>query len=530
MKKDLTFGGQARTKLLEGIEKIANAVGSTLGPLGNTVIIQDRNTTRGVRITKDGVTVANNMVDMVGDPIEGLAMTIVREAAESTAKSAGDGTTTSIVLAHAIIREGMTLLDEDPSINVTELVKDIRVRSEAVCKSLSEAAIPVTDDNMEDIAVVSCNNDTDLGKLVSDAYKAVGRDGVVTPKTSPTSETYYEITKGIKIDRGYTTPLFQTDRGTGECVLNDVYVLITDVVIDQTLDLEHILKVIIEQKKGLLIIGECSQAVINALGANVVHNKMKFCHIEKPSFGWKTKELMEDIAFGTGGTFFSETTGDDLSLINFSDLGFASRIIVDKERAVLMTSEDIDTSARVDELKDAMSNATKESDRAFYKERIAKLTGGVGVVYAGGDSVIEQKELFDRIEDSVRAVESAIEMGILPGGGIALRDNSFVPDSRTGQTGQIDIPKETKAGARLLNRALTSPYNKIFENGSLDPRSHIFEIGMGWDLKKNTYGNMIAMGVIDPAKVTINALRNAVSVATTILSTNAVISFNESNK
>jgi len=508
---ELFFDQEGRDKLISGIEKISKAVKSTLGPMGNTVILESQTHTRGLTVTKDGVTVAKAI--NLTDPVENLAVRMVKEAADRTATSAGDGTTTAIVLTEAIVLEGMKLIKENPSIGVADLVREINRITDIVISGLSKKSKKVTGKTLRDVATISSNNDKDLGRLIANVYKMVGKDGVVTVENSQTSETFYEVTNGIKIERGHTSRLFINNQKNDECILDDVYILATDLEISNILNIENVLKPIIQENKKLLIIGECSQNVINTLGMNVVKNNLKICNIKPPQFGYKTKELMSDIALSVGAKYFSEATGDDLSLISMKDLGHAQKVVVSPTQTVIVRDENTSKEVvqRISELKDARDMAHSKSDRDFINDRIASLSGGVGVVYVGGDSDIEQKELFDRVEDAVCAVRSALEQGILPGGGSSLLYYSK------------EIEKLGDAGM-VLSKALQAPYHQISINaGVVQQTSPDYEFGYGLNVKTNEVGDMYKMGVIDPAKVTKNALRNAVSVATTILTTNAIV-------
>ena len=504
---ELFFDQEGRDKLISGIKKISRAVKSTLGPLGNTVILESQHHTRGLTVTKDGVTVAKGI--NLEDPVENLAVRMVKEAADRTATSAGDGTTTAIVLTEAIVTEGMKALTTET--NVSELVREINTITERVIQNLSKKSKKVTGRTLRDVATISSNNDRDLGKLISDVYKKVGKDGVVTVENSQTPETYYEVTNGIKIQRGYTSRLFVNNQKSDECVLDDVYILATDLEINNILNIENILKPVIQQNKKLLIIGECSQNVINTIGMNVVKNNLKFCNIVPPQFGYKTKELMSDIALSVGAKYFSESTGDDLSLITMADLGHAKKVVVSRDQTIIVRDDNKSDNVknRVIELRDAEALTTNKGDKDFIKERIASLSGGVGVVYAGGNSDIEQKELYDRIDDAVCAVRSALEEGILPGGGTSLLYEAI---------GLGDSLAES-----ILKVGFSSPFNQILDNSGKDYKIDNVEFGKGFNIKTGEYGDMYKMGVIDPAKVTKNALRNAVSVATTILTTNAIV-------
>jgi chaperonin GroEL len=367
-----------------------------------------------------------------------------------------------------------------------------------------------------DVATISCNNDPEIGKIIADTYKAVGKNGIVTVEKSQTSDTTFETTQGIKIDRGYSSHLFINNHKKDECILEDVHVLVSDSDINNILSIENVLKPIIAENMKLLIVAPCSQNVTNTLAANVMKNNLKLCTIIPPNFGYKRHELMNDIALSVGATYFSESTGDDLSLMTFKDLGRASKVIVGKESTIILKDDqkvsqtEIDT--RVGELWDAHKLATKKIDKEFITSRIASLTGGVGVIRVGGNTDLQQKELYDRVDDAVCAVRSALVEGILPGGGIALWE------------AEEDMPKSEKIASAILSKALQAPIFQILENAGSKWSPYEAEIiGSGLDIKTGKVGNMIEMGIIDPMKVTKTALQNAVSVAVTILSTNAIV-------
>ena len=510
--KELTFDSDGRKRLLSGIEKISKAVKSTLGPLGKTVIIESQDHTRGLTITKDGVTVAKSIE--LEDPVENLAVRMVKEAAERTANSAGDGTTTAIVLTESMVSKGMELLEQNSNINVTDFIRDIQSMSDFVCNNLSKRSKKVSGRTLRDVATIAANNDKELGQLISDVYSKVGKDGIVTVEKSDGADTFYEVTNGIKIDRGYTSRLFINNHKNDECMLEDVYVLCTDVEITSILNIENILKPIIKQNKSLLIIGTCSQNMINTLGANVIKNSLKLCNIIPPQFGYKTKELMSDIALSVGGKYFSEATGDDLSLIAMEDLGHAKRIIVGKDHTVVIREDErsSEVQSRIDELKQAIERASSKVEKDFIRDRIASLSGGVGVVYVGGNSDIEQKEKYDRVDDAVCAVQSALDEGILPGGGVALAYESKFFEGK-------------EPVMELMREVLRSPIKQIHENANLEVMWGVLGKNDGYDLKTGKVGDMFVLGIIDPTKVTKNALKNATSVACTILSTNAIINY-----
>lgn len=533
--KNIQFGDDGRGKLLSGIRKMAGAVKSTLGPMGNTVLIESEGHTRGITVTKDGVTVAKSI--KLRDAAEDLAVRIMREASERTATQAGDGTTTAIVLAEALIEAG-TLHLKDGDINKTEVLREMVELTRGAVERIRQQAKDVTDSTLRSVAVISANNDERIGSLIADAFIEVGDSGIVTVEMSQGSETTYSATNGIKVDRGYSTPLFVNHQKKDECILEDVYVLVSDAEITNILQIEGILKPIIQESKRLLIIAPCSANVTNTLAANVMKNGLKLCSIQPPSFGYKQHELMGDIALSVGATYFSEKTGDDLSLISFSDLGVASKVIVGRSETIIIKddehSREIDE--RVEQLRDALRLATSAGDRKHIESRIASLCGGIGVISVGGATDTEQKELYDRVDDAVCAVKSAMEEGILAGSGLTI----FRLGMEMVAANEVfsRLSREAKTARRILGNAMQTPLMQICENaGKSDYFKDYIQTsnkmtatkrwGYGYNVKTGEYGNLIKMGVIDPAKVTRCALENAVSVAVTILSTNAIITFDE---
>jgi chaperonin GroEL len=346
----------------------------------------------------------------------------------------------------------------------------------------------------------------------------VGDNGIVTVEKSQGSETSFETTNGLKIDRGYSSPLFVNNQKKDECIMEDVHILVSDAEINNILVIENILKPIINEGKKLLIVAPCSQQVINTLAANVMKNSLKLCAIIPPSFGYKQHELMQDIALSVGATYFSEKTGDDMSIMNFEDLGRAKKIIVGRDSSIILKDDSHVNEKlieeRVAQLWDAHSITVKKVDKEFILSRIASLTGGVGVIYVGGNTDLEQKELFDRVDDAVCAVRSALEEGILPGAGLALYQEGL----------KLMRKNSTKKIAKaILGEALQEPLNQIQENAGIKNTRVYNEKNIGLDVKTGKEGDLIEMGIIDPMKVTKQALQNAVSVAVTILSTNAIV-------
>ena len=517
--KDLQFGSEGRKKLISGVIKMSKAVKSTLGPSGNTVLIESPHHTHGITVTKDGVTVAKS-IDLI-DPSENLAVKMMKEAADKTATAAGDGTTTAIVLTEGLVLGGLEHIKED--MNRTEVLRHMVDISNKVVEKLRRKAKKVSSAMLLDVAALSANNDREIGRIIAEVYKEVGKTGIVTVERSQTSETYAETTKGLKFDRGYFSSMFINDQKKDECVFEDTMVLVCDIEIANILQIENVLKPIISEGKKLLIISPCNVNVVNTLAANSVKGNLKVVAVPPPNFGYKQHELMQDIAISVGATYYSEKTGDDLSHINYGDLGHASKVIVGKDKTVIIRStakaDEKLVEERVKQLWDAHKEATKKGDKDFLLERIASLTGGIGVIFVGGQTDLEQKELYDRVDDAVCAVRSALEEGILPGAGKALLDESA-------EIEMLGASREYEAAAAIVRNALMSPFQQILANAGLKP-SDVYKdstpVGHGYNLKTGQMGDLIEMGVIDPLKVTRSALQNAVSVAVTILSTNAII-------
>lgn len=521
--KDLAFGSAGRKKLIDGVKKMAGAVKSTLGPSGNTVLIESNQHTHGMTVTKDGVTVARS-IELL-DPIENLAVRMMKEAADRTATSAGDGTTTAIVLTEAMVLAGTSYISEET--NRTAVIRHMNNICDSAVEYLKRSSQRVTMDMISDIASLSANNDREIGRVISNVYKSIGKNGIVTVEKSMNSSTYTEVTKGFRVERGYVSPIFINDHKRDESILEDTFVLVSDAEITSVLQIENVLKPIISERKKLLIIAPCNQNVINTLAANAVKGILSVCIISPPNFGYKQHELMSDIALSVGATYYSEKTGDDLSLIHFGDLGHCAKAVIDREKTVLIKSstrskQDL-INERVEQLWMAHKEAKRKTDKDFILERIASLSGGIGVVYVGGQTDIEQKELYDRVDDAVCAVRSALEEGILPGAGKALFN-------LLEKYNAVNIETiEERIAVNIMREAFLAPLHQIIENAGLKP-NEVYDFsrkpidgGFGYNVKTGEWGNLIDMGVIDPLKVTRCALQNATSVATTILSTNAIV-------
>ena len=514
--KNLHFGKEGRKKLILGIEAMSATVKSTLGPSGQTVLIESPNHTHGITVTKDGVTVAKE-VDLI-EPVGNLAVKMMKEASSRTATNAGDGTTTAIVITEALVKEGDRLIGD--KVNKTEVLRELVAETKVVVSRLKEMSKAVTKGRLRDVATISSNNDTLIGGIISKVYKGVGKNGIVTVDRSQTSDTHFETTNGLKIERGYSSNIFITDQKKDECIFDDVHILVSDAEISNILQIESVLKPILTDNKKLLIIAPCSTNVVNTLAANKMKRDIKVCTIPPPNFGYKQHELMQDIALSVGAKYFSEKTGDDLSLITLNDLGHADKVISGKSQTVIIKDNQMteDIEKRIEDLKEQQSNTEIVSDREFINERIASLSGSIGAIYVGGNSDVEQKEKYDRIEDAVCAVRSALEEGIVAGGGVSLyKVATHIEDKNNGVAGKI------------LASALRAPLLQIYANAGLEltkSRQEKLMYDEGYDglnVKTEYWGDMYKMGVIDPLKVTKSAFLNAVSVATTILTTNVII-------
>jgi chaperonin GroEL len=498
-----------RNKLKAGIKKIADAVISTLGPGGRPVIIESSDHLSGITVTKDGVTVAKAISLL--DAEENIAVRIMREASERTAGEAGDGTTT------AIVDQNIDFTQHNRVAFVRQLEKDF----EEVERLLLASSTKLGARRMRDVATISANGDSVIGDIIYKAYRAVGKGGLVTVENSDTEETYFEVTNGLRYDVGYSSNLFVNNQKRDECIFEDVHIFICDSEVSNILQIEAMLKGVIQSGKKLLFVSPLKSQVLNTLAANVVKNGMQFCAIEPPHIGWKRHEALSDLALLTGGKYFSDKSGDNLNLATVDDLGFAKKVIVGRDNTVIVVDEQKTPQeaiqSRVEELKDALrTRATRKAEKDFLRARIASLSGGVSVIYVGGNTDLEQKERFDRVDDAVWAVRSAQEEGIVPGGGAALWHIAQTLDTKT-------------QSMQCLAYAMRAPLRAIVENvgGAPDVIESMLRDagleGLGYDGTTGELRDMMEAGIIDPAKVTRSALRSAISVATTILSANAII-------
>ena len=502
--KDLSFGINAREKIMHGVDKLTNTVKSTLGASGKCVIYEDA-MGRPV-ITKDGVTVAESVV--LYDPVENIGATLIKEAAKNTVKEAGDGTTTATVIAHSLLHLAN---DKKYAQTVRPIKEGILSALDKVNKYLDEKAIPVEGDMLESVAQISCNNDKALGKVISQAYSKVGKDGVVLMEESETHNTYVKFVEGTRINCGLKSPYFITDKDKGKAELENPYVLIVSSPIPNIRKIQNVLEFVIKQKRSLLIVAGVEQQPMAALLANKVKGNIKVNVVDLPGFGPTKQDTVEDLAILTGAKIIDEELGDDLDLINPDVLGEAKQAITDNSHTVLQTINQGEVSK--ERIKSVEKKIKKEKDPYFKKkqqERLAMLNGRVAMIKVGADSKIELKEKKDRVEDAIYATKAALQEGIVSGGGVALLDAHY------------SIQPENE-GERILLEAIKAPYKTILENANLEYKE-TGKKGTGVNVICNKSVNMVKAGIIDPVLVTKAALKNAVSVVNTIFSADCVIS------
>ena len=503
--KMLSFGDNAKNKVITGVEKLAKAVKSTLGASGKCVIYEDA---RGNPvITKDGVTVAESVVLL--DPVENMGATLVKEAARNTVYEAGDGTTTATVLAEALIKEVNKDIYKDLS---TRFIKNgISTALDKVTKYLTDKAVDIDKDMLEDVSSISCNNDRDLGMIISEAYTKVGKDGVVFMEESETEDTYVDVVEGVQLDNGLTSPHFITDQDKQKCELENPLVLIVSSEIPTVRKIQSVLEHVIKKGRALLIVAPVSQQVKSALLMNKVKGNIKVNIIDLPGFGPTKKDATKDLAIVTGATVVNEELGDDLDLINIEHLGEVERSVTDAKTTVLTTNCQQEVlEDRIDSIKKLIKNEKNQFLVDKLKKRIAMLRGSVGIIRVGADTKVELKEKKDRVEDAIYATKAALKEGIVAGGGVALLNASQ------------EITPSNEAESILLN-AIKSPFHTILDNAGIDNSDEPI-LGHGIDVTTGETCDMIQTGIIDPVLVTKSALKNAVSVVTTIISADCVIS------
>ena len=508
--KDLNFGDSAKKRIIAGVDKLAQAVKSTLGASGKCVIYEDG---RGKPvITKDGVTVAESVV--LFDPVENMGATLVKEAAQKTVAEAGDGTTTATVLAEALIKE--VNLDKYNKNSIRDIKTGISSCLVKVNNYLENISIPVEGDMLDNVSAISCNNDIELGKIISEAYKKVGKDGVVIMEQSPTENTFIEIVDGVQVECGLTSPHFVTDTDKQRCVLENPLVLIVESEIPNIRKIQNVLEFVIKNNKSLLIVAPVSQQVKSALLMNKVKGNIKINIIDTPGFGPTRSETIKDLAILTGARVINEELGDDLDGISLDILGEVEKVVTDSKNTVITTLETHeDVAERIKEVQKIKKNEKNGFLKKFLDQRIAMLSGSVGIIRVGADSKVELKEKKDRVEDAIYATKAALKEGIVPGGGVALMDASA-------KINPISV------GEQILLNAIQTPFKTILDNAGIEyPEANEMwdkEEGEGINVVTGEEVNMVSQGIIDPVLVTKTALKNAVSVVNTIISADCVIS------
>ena len=502
--KDLNFGQEAENRVIAGVNKLAKAVKSTFGASRKGVNYEDG---RGKPvITKDGVTVAESVV--LYDPVENMGATLVKEAARNTVKEAGDGTTTATVLVESLINSIRSAVAA--GVSIREVKDGVNQCLEEVIEYLNSSSVEVKDDMLKAVAAISCNNDEELGAIIAEAYEEVGKHGVVLLEESPTEDTYVEVVDGAQIDCGLTSPHFITNTEKHICELDNPYILTVSSEIPNIRKIQGILEHVIKNNRALLIVATVAQQVKSALLMNKVKGNIKVNIVDPPGFGPTRKDAIEDLAILTGSTVINEELGDDLDLITPEHLGEVELAVTDdKNTTITMDGTTNAVLERIVEVKGMISEKKNGFIKKKLEQRLATLSGSVGVVKVGADSKVELKEKKDRVEDAIYATKAALKEGIVPGGGVALLNAS--EKILTSQAGNV------------LLEAIRSPYHVILSNAGHECNNDC-EVGVGVDVITGECVDMVEHGIIDPVLVTKTALKNAVSVALTIMSADCVIS------
>ena len=509
--KNLNFGSDAKDQVFAGITKLTQAVSSTLGASGKCVILED--STGKPIITKDGVTVAEAITLL--DPVENMGATLLKEAARKTVREAGDGTTTATVLAHAILEEAYKSTE-----TARDIKKGIKSATKKVIEYLENISVSVEGDMIDQVATISTNNDPLLGKIIADAFRSVGNNGVVMLEPTDQPETSYELVDGVPYNRGLKNIHFVTNQDTKTAELDKPLVLLVESEIDNVRKIQNVLEYVIKHNRALLVIADVDQQVMSALAMNKVKGNIKVNLIEAPIYGISKKETLNDLALLTGATVINEDLGDDIDLIGPEHLGECLKSLTDETETILQINESSD------EVKELIKNLEKQLKKTTaplivqrIEGRLARLSAKVAIVKVGANSELELQETQARVEDAICATKAAVKEGIVPGGGIALKNASCI----------LPISNSEK----ILYEAIKAPFKTILSNAGIEEYSEPKDLGWGLNVVTGDMVDMIKSGIIDPLLVTKSALNNAASVATTILSTDCVINnlrINESNR
>jgi len=538
MAKQIVHGEESRAAILRGVNQLADAVKITLGPRGRNVVLDKKY--GSPTITKDGVTVAKEIE--LKDPVENMGAQMVREVASKTSDVAGDGTTTATVLAQAIFREGVKTVAAGA--NPMALKRGIDKAVERATKEIKKMAKPVTGDMIAQVGTISANGDHTIGELIAEAMAKVGKDGVITVEESKTMETALEVVEGMQFDRGYLSPYFVTDAESMEAVLESPAILLSEKKISSLRDMLPILEQAAKLGKSILIIAEDVEGeALATLVVNKLRGTITVAAVKAPGFGDRRKAMLEDIAVLTGGTVISEDLGIKLENVKLEDLGSARRVTLDKETTTIIDGggNPKDLQGRVKTLKAQIEDTSSDYDREKLQERLAKLVGGVAIIRVGAATETELKEKKARVEDAMNATRAAVEEGIVPGGGVVLIRAAKALEKfklfETDKDGDVIGDEDEQIGVNIVRRALEEPLRQIVANAGKEGAVIVERLraeknpNVGYNAATDTFEDLVAAGVIDPAKVTRCALQNAASIAGLMLTTEALISeIQEDNK
>ena len=519
MAKKITYSEDARRSILEGVEKLAEAVRVTLGPKGRNVILEKR--FGSPAITKDGVTVAKEIE--LEDPLENMGAQMVREVASKTSDTAGDGTTTATLLALSIFRDGYKNVAAGS--NPMDLKRGVEKAVEQVVEELKRMSRPVKGESIAQVATVSANNDEEIGRIIAEAMEKVGKDGVVTVEEAKGIETTLEVVEGMQFDRGYLSPYFVTDAERMEVVLEDCHLLLHEKKISSMKDLLPILEQVARGGKPLLIISEEVEGeALATLVVNKLRGTLSCAAVKAPGFGDRRKAMLQDIGILTAGKVLTEDLGIKLESIKLEDLGQAKKVVIDKEKTTIMegagSTESIE--GRVKQIRVEMEETTSDYDREKLQERLAKLVGGVAVIKVGAATETEMKEKKARVEDALNATKAAVEEGVVAGGGVALLRAITALE-------KLKLEGDEQVGVKIVRRALEEPIRQIVNNAGHEGSVVVekvkeMELNTGFDAQKEEYADMFKAGIVDPTKVVRLALLNASSIAALMLTTEALVS------
>jgi chaperonin GroEL len=519
MAKQIIYAENSRQAILRGVNQLADAVKVTLGPKGRNVVLEKK--FGGPNITKDGVTVAKEIE--LKDPLENMGAQMVREVASKTSDVAGDGTTTATILAQAIFREGVKAVAAGA--NPMALKRGIEKAVEVATEEVKKLSKPVSGDMIAQVGTISANSDKTIGNIIADAMKKVGKDGVITVEESKTMNTELDTVEGMQFDRGYLSPYFVTDAERMEAVLEDPYILIHEKKISNMKDLLPLLEQIARSGKPLIIIAEEVEGeALATLVVNKLRGTLNACAVKAPGFGDRRKAMLEDIAILTGGKAIMEETGIKLEGVRLEDLGRAKRVTVDKDNTTIVdgNGKEKDIQGRIKQLRAQIDETTSDYDREKLQERLAKLAGGVAVIKVGAATETEMKEKKARVEDALHATRAAVEEGIVPGGGVALL-------RATKAVSGLKMEGDEQIGVDIVRRACEEPLRQIVVNSGTEGAIVVERIrgndsaNFGFNAMTDTYEDLVASGVIDPTKVTRTALQNAASIASLMLTTEAMV-------